>query len=103
MMDKNKEKLFEEETETYDDGEKAGRKKRFCWWLFVISLVGGALACFLIKIPALIVLVVSIVLNIIFRKEYLIWPQVIVITPNLLFLIIYMLTFVFGNVTNSPM
>lgn len=98
-------KLYNEkdELDKYDESNFENvkkTKKKFCWWLFLISLIGGLLAIFLIQIPALIVIAISLVLSFIYRKKYLIWPQKIVIVPNLIMLLFFMYTFLSGNVSN---
>lgn len=100
------EKLYNElnDLDQYDEDitkNKEKHKKKFCWWLFLISVIGAVLAMFLIQIPALIVITIALILTFKNRKKYIIWPQVIVILPNLILLLFFMYTFISGQVTNN--
>lgn len=61
------EKLYDEIDEklnAYDEDSVIEKpRKKFCVWLFAISLFGGLIAMFLVKIPALIVCAIVIILT----------------------------------------
>jgi len=79
-----KEKLYEDEyINVYDEDAKEMsdrcKKKKFCWWNFLISLLGAGFNMYFMPIPGFCLLVLSLILSIVFRKKYKISPQLVII------------------------
>lgn len=99
------EKLYSEDEQFDEDNVKNKKepKKKFCLWLFLVSLAGGLLGMFLIELPALIVMVIALILTFVYRKKYKIWPQLIVILPNLVLLLFFMITMMSDEMSSVPL
>ena len=77
-------KLYEDDDiNVYDEDVKESsdkyKKKKFCWWIFLISLLGAGFNMYFMPVPGFFLLGLCLILSIVFRKKYKMSPQFIVI------------------------
>lgn len=82
------------ENQRFDVQENENKKKRFCIWSFLFSLVVVLveMTTFIYEIPTYVMMVIAFSIIIALRKKYKMWPNFIILIPFLFMMIFFSVT-----------